>query len=34
MIIVSRDDKQQMDRLMLQNEEAAAGLKEVREDDE
>jgi hypothetical protein len=34
MIIVSRDDKQTMDRLLLSNEEAAAGYKELRDDDE
>lgn len=33
-IIVSRDDKQTMDRLLLSNEEAAAGYKELRDDDE
>ena len=34
MIVVPREDKMQMERMALQNEEAAAGLKEVREDDE
>jgi hypothetical protein len=34
MIIVSRDDKQTMDRMLLSNEEGAAGLKEPRDDDE
>ena len=30
----SREDKQMMDRLLLSNEEGAAGLKEPRDDDE
>ena len=34
MILATREDKQMMDRLLITNEEGAAGHKEPRDDDE
>ena len=34
LIIVSRDDKREMDRMILHNEELAAGIKEIKDDEE